>query len=78
MRCNFWQCVRQAMLVVGGLAVLPAGWALAVTGTVAFQNGVGGYTGTFDRKIDELASAEVNGSAVTRSVAMGCEVETTT
>src|SRR5262245_7317989 len=45
---------------------LCAGTVFAITSTtVSFQNGVNGYTGTFDRKIDERTGTnEINGSTV--------------
>ena len=54
------------------LTLLPASWALALTTTtVSFQNGINGYTGTFDRYINDGTSsakspaiAQTNGSAV--------------
>jgi hypothetical protein len=56
------------LLWVSFLAMISAGSALAATQTVSFQNGINGYTGTFDRKIDDRATAtpttEVDGSTV--------------
>src|SRR5262245_55586071 len=48
-----------AILVV----LIPASLALAVTSTtVTFQNGVSGYTGTFEHKISETLANNVDGS----------------
>jgi hypothetical protein len=54
------------------LTLLPATWALALTSTtVSFQNGVNGYSGTFDRYINDGTSsttspviAQTDGSVV--------------
>lgn len=55
------------------LAILPASWALGLTTTVSFQNGINGYTGTFDRYINDgtgegapanTIEAEANGADV--------------
>jgi len=65
MRCSFWQSVRRGALAWAGAALLPAYGALGVTETVSFQNGVNGYTGTFDRAIsDRGGEFERDGSTV--------------
>lgn len=54
------------------LALLPASWVLAITtSTVSFQNGINGYSGTFDRYINDGTSSatspvisQTDGSAV--------------
>jgi hypothetical protein len=53
MRCNLLQHGRYVGLVLGGLLILPASVAMAVTATVTFQNGLNGYTGTVDRRLHE-------------------------
>lgn len=70
MNFNRWQRTMVA-LVVGGLCTVYAEAAKAVTAQVVFQNGLNGYSGTVDRKIDERGNAgaagvtEVDGSTVT-------------
>lgn len=47
------------------LMLLPANWALAVsTTTVSFQNGLSGYSGTFDRYIAQTPDSGIDGSAL--------------
>jgi hypothetical protein len=61
------------------VALLPASWALALTTTtVSFQNGINGYTGTFDRYINDgtfsAASPvipQTDGSAVQTAILNG-------
>src|SRR5215467_6424500 len=63
--------MRQTISVIV-LTLLPASWALGITtSTVSFQNGINGYTGTFDRYINDGTSsaaspviAQTDGSAV--------------
>jgi hypothetical protein len=54
------------LLITALLVAAAAHTAYAVTETVSFQNGVNGYTGTFDRKIDDRGDAanEFDGSTV--------------
>src|SRR3954463_2022514 len=50
---------------VGIASLLTAPAAYAAPGdTITFQNGVNGYTGTFDRKIGRTPSNDANGSTV--------------
>lgn len=44
------------------IVVFSAGATLAVTQSVSFQNGLNGYTGTFDRRISSAATDESNGA----------------
>ena len=45
------------------LALVPASWALALTTTtVSFQNGINGYTGTYDHYIAQTPDSGVDGS----------------
>ena len=54
---------RQILALV--LAFVPASLALAIsTTTVSFQNGVAGYTGTYDRYIAQTPDAGIDGSAL--------------
>ncbi len=53
MKCKQWERPVLAALAFGALVILPTGVANAVTATVQLQNGLNGYTGTIDRKIDE-------------------------
>jgi hypothetical protein len=47
------------------LALLPASWAVALTtSTVSFQNGLNGYSGTYDRYIAQTPDSGVDGSAL--------------
>ncbi len=47
------------------LTLLPASWALALTTTtVSFQNGVDGYSGTYDRYIAQIPDQGVDGSVL--------------
>lgn len=68
MRSNVWQNVRRVLLIAGGLVALPVSAAFAVTATTSFQNGLNGYTGTFDRNIDDGSltdpAVEMDGSTV--------------
>jgi len=50
--------------LAGGLCVALAGIAGAEVVTVSFQNGVDGYTGTFDRTISERNDHNIDGSEV--------------
>lgn len=61
MKCKKWQCLVMAALVAGGLSTLSAGVAMAVTANITFQNGLNGYSGTVDRKIDERGNAGAAG-----------------
>jgi hypothetical protein len=54
--------LRTAM--AGGFCMALAGIAAAQVVTVSFQNGVNGYTGTFDRTISERNDHNVDGSEV--------------
>ena len=64
MRCNFWRSVRSAM-VMASIIIFPTSLALGVTTSVSFQNGVNGYTSTFDRKIDDRGGTnDQNGADV--------------
>jgi hypothetical protein len=57
MRFPFWAVVLLTAFVSSASAL--------TTSTVSFQNGVAGYTGTFDRKIDErVGTNEIDGSTV--------------
>jgi hypothetical protein len=68
---------RQITAIV--LALLPATWAMAITTTsVSFQNGINGYSGTFDRYINDGTSsttspviAQTDGSAVGTAIING-------
>jgi hypothetical protein len=61
------------------LALVPASWALAITATtVSFQNGINGYTGAFDRYINDGTSsatspviAQTDGSLVQTAILNG-------
>jgi len=47
------------------LTLLPASWAQALnTNTVSFQNGLNGYSGTYDRYIAQTPDSGVDGSAL--------------
>jgi hypothetical protein len=53
------------------LVLISASWSLAITtATTSFQNGIGGYTGTFDRYISDgtgdpgFTVAQTDGSAL--------------
>ena len=50
--------------LAGGFCMVVAGSVAAEVVTVSFQNGVDGYTGTFDRTISERLEHNVNGSEV--------------
>ena len=54
------------------LTLLPASWALALTSTtVSFQNGISGYTGTYDRYIAQTPDAGIDGSALSDVTLIG-------
>jgi hypothetical protein len=58
------------------MAILPAGAALGVTETVSFQDGIGGYTGTELRRIDERAGAQdYNGDDRVRAFVDGYQLD---
>ena len=48
----------------GGLVLLLAGIAAAQVVTISFQNGINGYSGTFDRQIGERDADQKDGSTV--------------
>ena len=50
--------------LAGGFCVALAGIAAGQVVTISFQNGVDGYTGTFDRRIGERFDDEIDGSGV--------------
>jgi hypothetical protein len=57
MKCKQWERPVLAALALGAFVILPTGVAKAVTATVTLQNGINGYTGTIDRKIDERGNS---------------------
>jgi hypothetical protein len=62
--------------LAGGLCVAIAGIAAAQVVTVSFQNGVNGYTGTFDRMISERNDHNLNGSEVATDFLDGYTTDT--
>lgn len=52
------------VVLVGGLCMAVTGSVVAAVVTTSFQNGVNGYTGTFERTISERNDHNVNGSDV--------------
>ncbi len=59
-----WRSLGLRVAWAGGLCLVLAGIAAAQVVTVSFQNGVDGYSGTFDRLIGERSGDEQNGSNV--------------
>jgi len=53
-----------SVAMAGGFCMALAGIATAEVVTISFQNGVNGYTGTFDRMISERSEHNVDGSEV--------------
>src|SRR6185295_10452286 len=54
------------------IVLLSSSWALALTSTtVTFQNGVGGYTGTYDHYIAQTPDSGVDGSSLTDVTLIG-------
>ena len=59
--------MRNFLLATVALAALAPAALGVMTTSVSFQNGVNGYTGTFDRKISErfaTGTVEIDGSTV--------------
>lgn len=57
MRCSIWKIAKRSTFLALALAVVPAKWSMGATASVSFQNGINGYLGTFDRKIDERGNS---------------------
>jgi len=62
--------------LVGGLCVAVTGSVVAEVVTTSFQNGVNGYTGTFERTISERNDHNVNGSEVPNDFLDGYQKDT--
>ena len=61
--------------LAGGFCMVVAGSVAAEVVTVSFQNGVDGYTGTFDRTISERLAHNVNGSEVVNDYVDGYQTD---
>jgi hypothetical protein len=75
MSAKFKNLVFRAALI-GGLCVALAGIASAQVVTTSFQNGVNGYTGTFDRMISERDEHNIDGSEVVNDFLDGYQTDT--
>ena len=75
MIAKFKNLIFRAALA-SGLCVALAGIAGAEVVTVSFQNGVDGYTGTFDRMISERNEHNLNGSEVVNDFLDGYQTDT--
>ncbi|OHB80064.1 MAG: hypothetical protein A2Z25_06475 [Planctomycetes bacterium RBG_16_55_9] len=63
-------------VLAGGFCAIFVGSAAAQVVTISFQNGVNGYTGTFDRMISERDEHNVNGSEVVNDFLDGYQTDT--
>ena len=64
------------VVLAGGLCMAVAGSVVAAVVTTSFQNGVNGYTGTFERTISERNDNNVNGSEVVDDFLDGYQKDT--
>ncbi|HUV67846.1 MAG TPA: DNRLRE domain-containing protein [Sedimentisphaerales bacterium] len=64
------------VVLVGGLCMAVTGSVVAAVVTTSFQNGMNGYTGTFERTISERNDHNVNGSDVVNDFLDGYQKDT--